>query len=105
LLEKHTQELAPGFLIYIGDTNIEANLMFAIFLGIPAFGFTGISDTLAGVNRAFYIVINSAFAYQFKRSILFLAVFFVPMIIVSAAVNANYLFIYLYAIVLLMIFL
>lgn len=38
------------FIDYIGDTNIEARLLFAIFLGIPAFGFIGMSNALAGVN-------------------------------------------------------
>jgi hypothetical protein len=90
------------FIDYIGDTNIEAHLVFAIFLGIPTFGFLGIIDAIAGVNWAFYAAINSAFAYQFKRAALLIAAFFAPMIIISAAINANYLFIYLYATALLM---
>jgi hypothetical protein len=92
------------FIDYIGDTNIEAHLLFAIFLGISAFGFTGISGALSDVNWAFYAAINSAFAYQFKRAVLFLAAFLAPMLIISAAINVNYLFIYLYAVALLMTF-
>lgn len=52
----------------------------------------------------FYAVINNAFSYQFKRAELFLTVFFAPMIIISAAINVNYLFIYLYATALLITF-
>jgi hypothetical protein len=92
------------FVDYLGDTNIEPRLLFAIFLGILAFGFMGISDALSGVNWAFYAAINRDFAYQFKRAVLFLALFFSPLIIISAGINAGYLFIYLYAVALLITF-
>ncbi|MDR1399373.1 MAG: hypothetical protein LBJ41_05580 [Treponema sp.] len=92
------------FIDYMSDTHIEAHLLFAIFLGISALGFTSISDALTGVNWAFYAVINRAFTYQFKRAALFLVAVFAPMIIISAAVNANYLFVYLYAEALLITF-
>jgi hypothetical protein len=92
------------FVDYLGATNIEAHLLFAIFLGIPAFGFIGIIDALSGVNWAFYAAINRNFAYQFKRAALFLALFFSPLIIISAGINTGYLFIYLYAAALMMTF-
>jgi hypothetical protein len=92
------------FADYLGNTNIAPRLLFAIFLGILAFGFIGIGDALSGTNWAFYAAINRDFAYQFKRAALFLALFFSPLIIISAGVNTGYLFIYLYAAALMMTF-